>query len=90
MADGLVEEDAAEPVAHHHGQAPGGGVHRVEEGEGSLGGLARNGLRVVLDELPAGVAAAVVAACLDAAVPARDDLDAEADPGAVVGRGQAV
>ena len=47
-------------------------------------------LGVVLEQLPAGVAAAGVAAGLHAAVPARHDLRAQADARPVVGRGAAV
>ena len=86
MADRLVQQHAAEPVAHDHGQAAGRGVNRVEQGQRAPRGLGRHRLGLALDELPAGVAAAGVAARLDAAVSAGDHLGAEPDARAIVGR----
>ena len=86
----LVEEHAAEAVAHHHRQATGGRVHGVEQCQRPAGGLVRHRPGIVLEQLPAGVAAARVAARLHASVAPGHDLGAEAHAGAVVQRGAAV
>ena len=90
MAHRLVQQHAAEAVPHHHGQAAGGRVHGVEQREGAARGPVRHRLGIVLEQLPAGVAAARVAAGLHAAVATRHNLGAETHAGAVVRRGKAV
>ena len=90
VADRLVEQHAAEAVAHHHRQAAGGRVHGVQQRERAARGPVRHRLGILLEQLPAGVAAARVAAGLHAPVATRHDLGAEAHAGAVVRGGAAV
>ncbi len=90
VAHRLVEQHAAEAVAHHHRQATGGRVHGVQERQRPARGPVRHRPGIVLEQLPAGVAAARVAAGLDAAVAPGHDLGAEPHAGAVVRRGAAI
>jgi hypothetical protein len=90
VADRLVEQHAAEAVPHHHRQAAGGRVDRVQQRERPPRRLLGHLLRAVLEQLPPRVPAARVGAGLHAAVPTRHHLGAQPDAGAVVCRGAAV
>ena len=84
MADRLVQQHAAEAVAHHHGHAAGGRVHGVEQRQGAAGGLGP-GLLAALQELEAGVATEGVGAGLDPVAVTGHDLAGEPHARPVVG-----
>ena len=85
MAAGLVEQHAAEPVAQHHGHAPGGAGAPPNRTERPLRGCGRQRRhRLLAQQLEATVMRQSVVTCLDDAVTLGHDRDGEHHPGALV------
>jgi hypothetical protein len=90
VADGLVQQHAAERVADHDRHPARRRRARVEHRQRLARGARGDLLGPLGDQLEAGVPAARLAAGLDHAVAARDNLDREPHPRAVVGGDHAV